>query len=93
MKTTTHRTLAALLTATALLGGCAMTPEQEAGMMAALGAMSYTMAAQQQRQQQQQAYYRSLQQQQAYYRSLQPQTYTIRPTYPNMPGYYTVEAW
>ena len=83
MKTTTHRTIAAVLTATALLGGCALTPEQEAGMMAALGAMSYTAAVQQQRQQQQQAYYRAL----------QPRTYTVRPTYgPYMPGYYTIQA-
>ena len=82
MKTTTHRTAAALLTATALLGGCAMTPEQEAGMLAALGAMSYTMEAQQQRQQQQ-----------AYYQALQPRTYTVRPTYGyGMPGYYTIQA-
>ena len=83
MKTTTHRTAAALLAATALLGGCAMTPEQEAGMLAALGAMSYTMEAQQQRQQQQQAYYQSL----------QPRYYTVRPTYGyGMPGYYTIQA-
>ena len=83
MATTTQHTLTALLTATALLGGCAMTPEQEAGMLAALGAMSYTMEAQQQRQQQQQAYYRAL----------QPRTYTVRPTYGyGMPGYYTIQA-
>jgi len=83
MKTTTHRTLAALLTATAFLGGCAMTPEQEAGMLAALGAMSYTMEAQQEQQRRQQAYYRSL----------QPRYYTISPTYgPGMPGYYTIQA-
>jgi len=83
MKTTTHRTAAALLTATALLGGCAMTPEQEAGMLAALGAMSYTASVQQEQQRQQQAYYRAL----------QPRTYTVRPTYGyGMPGYYTIQA-
>ena len=83
MQTTTHRSLAILLTATALLGGCALTPEQEAGMMAALGAMSYTAAAQQEQQRRQQAYYRAL----------QPRTYTVRPTYGyGMPGYYTIQA-
>jgi hypothetical protein len=60
-----------------------MTPEQEAGMMAALGAMSYTVTVQQEQQRQQQAYYRAL----------QPRTYIVRPTYGyGMPGYYTIQA-
>ena len=83
MTTTTRRTLATMLAATALLGGCAMTPEQEAGMLAALGAMSYTVSVQQEQQRRQQAYYQSM----------QPRYYTIRPTYgPGMPGYYTIQA-
>ena len=69
------RKLTLALLAVAALSGCAMTPEQEAGMAAALGAMAGSVALQQQRQQQQQAYYL----QQLAYQRQQQQTYYVRP--------------